>query len=171
MFLSQEEQQLKKFKDQEFPNNIKLYELAVTDKNQHQIEFYESWLSTSKASLIREYNHSSSILPAKAHKYLNPWIKFYPPYTVNSITLDAWAELENIEQIDFMWIDAQGAEKFILQGATKTLLKVRFLYVEYSLLQLYSGQFTLKSLLDNLKNFEIVCIFRDDVMLKNKYKI
>jgi FkbM family methyltransferase len=44
---------------------------------------------------------------------------------VKTTTLDAWAKSENPSIIDLLWIDVQGAEKEVLEGAAELLKDVR----------------------------------------------
>lgn len=45
--------------------------------------------------------------------------------TVNCITLDEWAEINNISKIDFIKADIEGAERFLLKGAIGILQKYK----------------------------------------------
>ena len=51
---------------------------------------------------------------------------------VETITLDGWDEQQENELYDLAWIDVQGAEKKIIDGACKTLKKINYVYVEHS---------------------------------------
>lgn len=49
---------------------------------------------------------------------------------VPCITLDSWAKREGIEEIDFMWLDMEGAELFVLKAGTQVLRNVKAIYTE-----------------------------------------
>jgi hypothetical protein len=51
---------------------------------------------------------------------------------VETITLDGWDEQQNNKFYDLAWIDVQGAEKKVLIGATNTLKKINYVYIEHS---------------------------------------
>ncbi len=45
--------------------------------------------------------------------------------TIDCVSLDSWAEKNNISKIDFIKADIEGAERFLLQGATKVLRQMQ----------------------------------------------
>jgi len=51
-------------------------------------------------------------------------------FKVKTTTLDKFYKDKNL---DILWIDVQGAEKFILDGAKETLKKVRAIFIEVSI--------------------------------------
>ena len=60
--------------------------------------------------------------------------------SVPTITLDDWAAAYAIDAIDFLWLDAQGHELAILQGATNILKTVTVLYTEVNFIHAYKDQ-------------------------------
>ena len=71
---------------------------------------------------------------------------------VNTIRLDTWYKsIKNLNLIDFLWIDVQGAEKEVLLGAIDVLKKVRFVQIEYGEVS-YEGAMTKKDTFDFFKN-------------------
>jgi len=118
--------------------------LALGDKNG------EVTINISTASDL------SSLLPAsKALHEALPNTKIEDSVTVPMKTLDTlYSELEDTlagKKI-FIKIDAQGAEKMILQHGTQTLKKVHGLQVEMSLFPLYEGEALYDEILAILKN-------------------
>ena len=65
-------------------------------------------------------------------------------------------------------MDVQGAEIDVIRGGRKALRNTRYLYTEYSNKELYQGQLSLKQLLKELADFEVVARYTDDILLKNK---
>lgn len=63
----------------------------------------------------------------------------FTPLTVQTITLDDWAQKYQIKHIDGMWLDMQGAELSVLQAAPKILKMVSVIYTEVNLTQRYKG--------------------------------
>jgi hypothetical protein len=68
-----------------------------------------------------------------------------------------------------MWVDVQGAEDLVFSGAKETLKRTRYVYTEYSNVELYENQLNLNQLLKLFgDSWEIVHDFGGDVLLKNK---
>lgn len=87
---------------------------------------------------------------------------------MNSCRLDDWCEEYGVTQIDFIWMDVQGAEADVIAGAAGTLNKTRFIYTEYSNNELYEGQLSLRSLLKRLPTFDLVARYPGDILLRNR---
>lgn len=158
------------------PKNIKLVKERINYPKHH---LFEGVISDVNGQLIfnrsrtdnpDDLSYSGSIKKPKEH--LNEWsfIKFDEQITVESITLDKFCEDKNIELIDFIWADVQGAEENLILGGLNTLnKKVRYFYTEYSNKEYYEGQLKLDSLLNLLgDNWELIRDFGSDVLLKNK---
>lgn len=76
------------------------------------------------------------------------------PYTieVQTITLDRWAKQNDMKHIDVLWLDTQGHELAILQGAEHILPTVKVIYTEVAFIEAYEEQPTyevVKSWLEN----------------------
>lgn len=67
---------------------------------------------------------------------------------VPSSTLDSWCVENGVEHIDIMWVDIQGAELLLFQGAEKILSKTRIIMTEAGLQPYYEGH-TLKDDIDS----------------------
>ena len=149
--------------------NIKLFELALSDKN-GEITFFQSGGAPNPdwaKGMPEGWDFSGSIRPPKEHLKLHPNITFDNKITVETKTLDTWCEEQGIENIDFIWMDVQGAEIDVFRGATKSLNKVRFIYTEYNNDELYEGQYNLVQLMSYLKKFKILIRYSGDILLKN----
>jgi len=55
------------------------------------------------------------------------------------ITLDAWAEKNAIERVDFLWLALEGFELPVLQAAPVLLKSVRVIYIEVNLFDFWEG--------------------------------
>lgn len=55
------------------------------------------------------------------------------------MNLDEWAVQNNVDHIDFMWLDMQGAEMKMLQGAPQILKNVSVIYTEVNFYEVYAG--------------------------------
>lgn len=86
------------------------------------------------------YDGSSSLLkPSTYMKEDYPYLSFPHVINVETITLDVWAEQNNIDHVDFLWLDMQGAEHLMLKVAPKILSTVKVIYTEVSFREIYEG--------------------------------
>lgn len=58
---------------------------------------------------------------------------------VNTVTLDVWAKENQVKNIDFMWLDMQGAELMILKASPQIMKTVKFIYTEVSFIGGYES--------------------------------
>ncbi|MDR0602904.1 MAG: FkbM family methyltransferase [Bacteroidales bacterium] len=111
--------------------NVKIFKLALSDStgtaemNVSQIVGQPDEAATSSSLLYPELHIS---------KFTN--IAFHEKETVKTITLDDWAEQNNIDHIDAMWLDMQGMEYNVLK-ASKIINTVKVIYTEISLIELF----------------------------------
>jgi FkbM family methyltransferase len=143
-------------------DKVRLFEIAVSDRA-GQVEFH-----SSGGGNLPDFDQSGSIRRPKNHLLEYPWVKFEKTIAVNTCRLDDWCAENGIKQIDFIWMDVQGAEGDVITGAPKILEKTRFLYTEYSNNELYDGQPSLKNLLAQLPSFDVVARYPGDVLLRNR---
>jgi FkbM family methyltransferase len=150
----------------------KLEEVALSDTN-GKLEFF---LSTgdcshwSNDSLLthNDWSASSSLKKPKAHLDFHKWITFDETVEVDSIRLDDYAYL-NDRVIDFIWMDVQGAEDLVFKGSIETLKRTKYVYTEYNNQEMYEGQLNIQQILDLIgPDWEILHVYPDDVLLKNK---
>lgn len=157
------------------PKNIKLIKEKINDSRFYLFKGVisdtngEISFNRSSTGNPEDLSLSGSIMQPKNHLKEWDWIHFDEKITVPSITLDTFCKDKNIDVIDFVWCDVQGAEEKVILGGKETFAnKVRYLYTEYSNNELYAGQPTLAKILELLPDFEIVKDFKTDVLLKNK---
>ncbi len=86
-------------------------------------------------------------IPAQAGSLLRPkerlsWspMVYQQNIEVETITLDDWAKQQNIEHIDFLWLDLQGHELAALKGATHLLQNATVVYAEVQFIEAYDQQ-------------------------------
>ena len=113
--------------------NVIPYNKALNDIS-GEVTFY-----VSQNGNDTEGTFSSSLLKPKEHINVCPHIKFEKQIKVKAINLDDWAKKNNIEKIDFLWIDMQGAEFKVLQAAPLILKTVKVIFSEVSLKEMYEG--------------------------------
>jgi FkbM family methyltransferase len=98
-------------------------------------------------------SYSSSILPMlESHSRVAPGSTYQGKEVAPLRTIDAVAE-EYLKQasMPFLKIDTQGFEWQVLEGAKKSLPKIRGVLVELSLIQLYEGQRLWRDVIDRLE--------------------
>lgn len=52
------------------------------------------------------------------------------PIKVDCITLNDWSSINKITKVDFMWLDMEGHELYVLKKATSLLDSVKVIYTE-----------------------------------------
>jgi FkbM family methyltransferase len=149
--------------------NVKLFELAMSDRD-GEITFYQSGGARDgdQVEVMPEgWDLSGSIRKPKDHLVIEPSVTFERAIEVRTTSLDHWADEHSIGNVDFIWMDVQGAERDVVKGGQRTLARTRFLYTEYSERELYEGQYTFKQLVKALPAFEVVTRYPADVLLRN----
>lgn len=116
---------------------------------------------------------SSSLKKPLLHIPVHPNVLFTHKKLVKTITLDTYAEFNKIGFCDLVWMDVQGAEDLVIKGGQEFFKNVKYVYTEFSNIELYAcapGKFQIESM---LPNFRIVRVVREwmadgDVLLINK---
>ena len=146
--------------------NIKLIKKAVSNKTDI-LEFYQSYKEQEIKEIPKkykfidrlEYNQlklnasgSSSLKKSNFEHLKNSTVIKVP-----TITLNNFCEEENIDIIDFLWIDVQGAEKDVLEGSNKILHKIKYIQIEYGEL-MYENALSKQDTLDYMEknNFNLL---------------
>lgn len=142
---------------------VRLFEVALSDRS-GPIEFHAS----GGGAFPEGFDQSGSIRRPKNHLVEYPLVSFGKTITVQTLTLDDWCSQNDITNVDFIWMDVQGAEGDVIAGARNILQKTRFLYTEYSNNELYEGQLSLKQLMALLPLFDIIAKYPGDVLLRNR---
>jgi FkbM family methyltransferase len=119
------------------------------------------WYSGGQTRKGREHTDSNSLLePVKQPD----WVTFERGTVVTS-TLDTL--FPGPAPFDLIWMDVQGAELLVIEGARETLKKTDYLYTECQEGR-YMGQPGLKGILAALPGWEAVLKNGDNVLLRNK---
>lgn len=90
---------------------------------------------------------ASSLFKKTNHPWSRGWQQ--KEIEVDCIRLEDWLVSQNIDKVDLMWVDAQGAEKFVFQGIGKFLKDVDGIATEIELEALYENA-TMKDELDQI---------------------
>ncbi len=132
---------------------------------------YESKYGPTNNEILNrnDWSASSSLKLPKNHKIVTPWVKFENNINVQTKRIDTYCLEKNIEKIDFIWMDVQGAEMDVIQGMGNMKNKIHFIYTEYSDNELYENQPTKDQIIENLGNdWRLVFDFGGDILLENK---
>jgi FkbM family methyltransferase len=129
--------------------NIKPYNLAVTNT-----------VGTQKF-FLNKTNETNSLLPTAAEwgKYFDSDLTTNLGATeVGTVTLDNFCEKENINKIQILKMDIQGAELMALEGAMNLLAKqaIDLIYTEVMFANFYDGQGTFYDLYQFLDKHNFV---------------
>ena len=115
-----------------------------------------------------DWSASSSIRKPKDHLELFPWCEFNSVKKVQKISLDFFCKNENIDHIDFIWMDVQGCEDLVFKGANNILKKTQYVYTEYSNDEVYEGQKSMDDIMDLLPGvWRVRQDYGDDVIFEN----
>ena len=104
-----------------------------------------------------KHSQAGSLLPPKERLKFSE-IRFNEPFEVPTVSLDLWAQQNGIDRIDFLWLDLQGYELPVLQGAGDLLSNVSYIYTEVNFIEAYAGQKTYPDIVKKIEayGFEII---------------
>lgn len=123
-------------------NNVSFFLQALSDK-QDNSTFYVSSGAPAGYENNQEWNFgnkSSSLLPPDKVSEEFEWLKFDQQIKVQTNTLFDFCQEQNIEQIDFVHMDVQGAELLVLKGAGSYIKKIKSIWLEVEKISLYKNQ-------------------------------
>tara|TARA_R110002074_G_scaffold110272_2_gene237301 strand:+ start:5060 stop:5740 length:681 start_codon:yes stop_codon:yes gene_type:complete len=132
------------------PRNCKIFKKYVKDE---RVSFFQLALSneTGEAEFYPTYEKSnSSTIPSKydwirEEDYLENKLNssggsslkkggnhaLHFSIKVKTQRFDKWYDDSNLQDIDFVWIDVQGAEKDVFDGMGKQIKNIKYIWVEY----------------------------------------
>jgi len=117
--------------------NVTLIEKAVSDKN-GEVTFFPIDQEKTETPWADGNPGASSLLIAsgkyKKEKYVQNEIR------VQSTTLASFLAEKQIESVDFLWMDIQGAELMALQSAGDALAKIKIIHTEVEFMEIYQNQ-------------------------------
>jgi len=112
--------------------NVKCFQKALSDKSETTL-FYVSEINGNISA-------SSSLLPPKEHLDFYPYILFPSSIEIEAVSLDEWAKTQNVDHIDFLWLDMQGYELPMLKKS-QLAQAATAIYIEVEFVEAYEGQF------------------------------
>lgn len=146
------------FKKQNFPKEVKIFNLALSDKNE-KVFLYES------NHKVKKWTYSSSISKPMFHRLFYPNIYFTKKNLVETCTLQTFMDKEEIGHIDLLWLDTQGYELKILKSINPEVIsKIDFIYLEYSNVKLYKDSPTLHQIIKVLKYHYLFRLHQNDAI-------
>jgi FkbM family methyltransferase len=153
------------FKDYGVPSNVTLNEYAISNVDGIH-EFWESSGRTKDGNF--EHNGSGSLLEPLMHLQDYPDVKFENVVEVKTKRLDTWFNENNLTHIDFIWMDVQGSEHMVFEGAAGILDKIKYIYTETSSNEAYKGQIMFDDILGYLPGFKLLEAFIGDALFINE---
>ncbi|MDB2613636.1 FkbM family methyltransferase [Chlamydiales bacterium] len=118
--------------------NVHTFPLALGDTN-GTTKFYPS----NEIAGIGEFHGGNyaqgSLLPANEEEWMWDHISLAEPINTPVKTLDAWAKENNVQKVDFMWLDMQGFDFQMLMASPDILKTVSVIKIEVSFKEFYKG--------------------------------
>lgn len=111
---------------------------------------------------------SSSIRKPKKHLEFFPWCTFPMVMNVPCLTLDDLYRKFNLGPVELLWVDAQGAERDVIEGGVEALRRTHYILIEADDHEMYEGQANRAELLAMLPAWEIVREFDYNLLLRNR---
>tara|TARA_R110002153_G_scaffold1395_1_gene7183 strand:- start:7761 stop:8459 length:699 start_codon:yes stop_codon:yes gene_type:complete len=129
-------------------NAIILYEYALSN-SPGMASFYSSYREKENKTVPEKYDwiskddYNNLNLNNSGASSLKHGYGHLLDETISVVTRrgDDWINVHNIEFIDLLWIDVQGAEKEVLDGFGSELSRVKFIWTEYGEKD-YDGSFS-----------------------------
>lgn len=131
-----------------FPSQT-LIEALVYDRDGEHLEF----------NITNYDGMSSSILEFGTHTSFSPEIKFVDKVERDSRSVDSLAAEYDMQDINLLNLDIQGAEKYAIAGATDLLKGVDYIFTEINKKEVYVGCTKVKELDQMLSDFQRVETF------------
>jgi len=109
--------------------NVKLFNLALHNKNGTSEMFVSSGNTTG----------SDTLLEPKEHLTIHPDVYFKTKQTVETITLDKFVKNNKITGDIVCWFDMEGNEYNVLSASRIAIKQIKLIYTEYSIKERYTG--------------------------------
>ena len=137
----------------------RIYECAISNVN-GESDWYQSGGFHNGQE---DWDYSSSLLKPKCHLDVFPTCTFDKIIQVKTNTLDSIIK----QPVDFLWMDVQGAEHLVFDGAKETLKQTRYIYTECEEIEMYEGEKNLEGLSTILQDFSPIGFGGSNVLFKN----
>jgi FkbM family methyltransferase len=117
-----------------------LIKCAASDTNSEEVTFYQAYSDKNIDGMLEKYswiekddfiNFKLNRCGASSLKKGHEAVAHGNEIKVKTIRLDTWATQNNVDYIDLLWVDVQGAEKEVFCGAGALLKQVKIIWTEY----------------------------------------
>lgn len=122
--------------------NVNIVDKALSNKVSKEF-FYVSSASAEKNEPDWNYGNKSSSLYEPNKELIQKhykWLQFKKKIEVETTTIYEFCINKNIQTIDFIHMDVQGAELNVLDGAKKILNNILLIWLEVENIELYKNQ-------------------------------
>ncbi len=116
---------------------IETIEKAVSDKN-GTISFFPIDPEKTKSDWKDGNPGASSLLQASGNYPIEQYAQ--KEITVQTVTLASFFKEKNIEHVDIVWMDIQGAELMALKGLEDRIRDIGIIHTEVEFMEIYKGQ-------------------------------
>lgn len=141
-------------------NNITLHEIAIGDIDGNITWFHSNSPTRRHESHPECWSASSSLKQAGPDMTdVFPDIDLREHSTVRCKRLDTWAAEQQVDYVDLIWADVNGAERELIQGGLSLLSRTKLFYTEFSDKKLYDGQPTMEEILKMLPTFRLQGVY------------
>lgn len=121
--------------------DVHIYPYALSDKNGKAKFHVSSGAPKGKENEAWDYgNKSSSLLAPTDVVKVHNWLKFDKIIEVQTKRLDSFMKKNKIDSIDFLYMDVQGAELMVLDGAGDMVDSIKAIWLEVESVELYENQ-------------------------------
>lgn len=132
--------------------NICVINEALSD-SVGEVDFYVSEGHPEYLQKSNDWNYgnkSSSLFEPTGN--LPKWLEFKRKERVKTNTICNFCKENNIDHIDFIHLDVQGAELLVLGGAEEYIKNIKMIWLEVELIELYKNQPLKNKVIDFIKN-------------------
>lgn len=154
------------------PKFVTLVEAAVSDTDgKATFNLSDGHHPADKSGKVA-WTYSSSLKAPTGHLKDFPWVKFDRTAQVRTVRLDTFAREHNLDTVDFIWADVQGAEDLLIAGGQQTLARTRYFFTEVYDGAWYQGQIGFDELRSRLpggaEQWELVKRMEFDALFRNR---
>jgi len=136
--------------------NVFRYDFVISDTT-GVITFNQSSGKNPFFKNDSEWDFSGSIKKPKDHLKIHPWCKFEKEIIVKTYKLDRFCKILDIDFIDLIWMDVQGAEIYVLSSFENHLNNVKAIHTEVGLSEIYEKSTIKNELIEFMekRNFSV----------------
>ena len=151
---------------QHMPENVHFFQAAVGNVT-GKVKFH---LSSPNPE---GHTASSSISPFKDHVKVFDWCREEGTVDVSCWRLDDFCEAHEVGRIDLIYMDIQGAERLMIEGAREILKHTKYIFTEFEGVtretqgSLYEHSSSLEHILSLLPGWTAIEVLPGDALLKN----